>query len=99
MDYVVVVGGVTVCLYRRKGEGVSFAFIVEKGERLAFAFYAKKRSRRVMSQMFFPKRRTPKSLLKQLEAGMRVLSHSQLQLLSCRVRMLFPKGGTSKSFL
>src|SRR2546421_4050063 len=93
-----------------KGEGVAFAFIVEKGEgvrlplsqkkeRCRVAFYAKKRSRRVVSWMFFPKRRIPKKLLKTLEAGMRKLSHPQLNPLSCRVRMFFPKRRMSKSFL
>src|SRR2546425_856350 len=63
------------------------------------AFYAKKRSRRVVSWIFFPKRRIPKKLLKPLEAGMRKLSHPQLKLLSCHVRMFFPKRRASKSFL
>src|SRR3989441_9587025 len=91
--------GVAFAFYAKKRRGVAFTFYAKKRRSVAFAFYAKKRNHRVVSWMFFSKRRTPKKLLKQLEAGMRVLSHSQLQLLSCRVRMFFPKGRTSKSFL
>src|SRR2546425_8618132 len=63
----------------------------EKESSCRVAFYAKKRSHHVVSWIFFPKRRIPKKLLKPLEAGMRKLSHPQLKLLSCRVRMFFPK--------
>src|SRR3989442_10035744 len=97
--FIVEKGEVSVCLYRRKRRGVRLPLSQKKESSYRVAFYAKKRSRCVVSWIFFPKRRIPKKLLKTLEAGMRKLSHPQLKLLSCRVRMFFPKRRMSKSFL
>src|SRR2546421_5161235 len=111
--FIVEKGEVSVCLYRRKRScRVALPFTPRKGVVVSrcllrqekesscrVAFYAKKRSRRVVSWIFFPKRRILKKLLKTPEAGMRKLSLSQLNPLSCRVRMSFPKRRMSKSFL